>query len=102
KDDAGVFANQLKNIKTGELGHLHVKENQVGLVLGERLDRFESICALGNHCDLWMRNEQFADDVTREFFVVYNRSEEHTSELQSRSDIVCRLLLDIKKVDPTA
>src|SRR2546421_5922391 len=27
-----------------------------------------------------------------------NRSEEHTSELQSRSDLVCRLLLEKKKV----
>src|SRR5438034_4812836 len=26
------------------------------------------------------------------------RSEEHTSELQSHSDLVCRLLLDIKKM----
>src|SRR5260221_10894931 len=31
-----------------------------------------------------------------------NRSEEHTSELQSHSDIVCRLLLEKKiKTDPT-
>src|SRR2546421_5594949 len=28
---------------------------------------------------------------------VYYRSEEHTSELQSRSDLVCRLLLEKKK-----
>src|SRR2546428_7686611 len=28
---------------------------------------------------------------------VGNRSEEHTSELQSRSDLVCRLLLEKKK-----
>src|SRR2546428_8494673 len=28
---------------------------------------------------------------------VSNRSEEHTSELQSRSDLVCRLLLEKKK-----
>src|SRR5207249_12312936 len=28
----------------------------------------------------------------------YNRSEEHTSELQSRFDLVCRLLLEKKKV----
>src|SRR2546428_6685457 len=28
---------------------------------------------------------------------VLNRSEEHTSELQSRSDLVCRLLLEKKK-----
>src|SRR5216683_7250703 len=31
------------------------------------------------------------------FFVRPDRSEEHTSELQSRSDIVCRLLLEKKK-----
>src|SRR5206468_12989032 len=30
------------------------------------------------------------------------RSEEHTSELQSRSDVVCRLLLEKKKVQPRA
>src|SRR5438874_4353979 len=28
---------------------------------------------------------------------VFNRSEEHTSELQSRRDLVCRLLLEKKK-----
>src|SRR2546428_9308107 len=33
-------------------------------------------------------------------FVVY-RSEEHTSELQSRSDLVCRLLLEKKKITCT-
>src|SRR2546428_6925188 len=30
------------------------------------------------------------------------RSEEHTSELQSRSDLVCRLLLEKKKRTPIA
>src|SRR2546421_2228987 len=30
------------------------------------------------------------------------RSEEHTSELQSRSDLVCRLLLEKKKKHPTS
>src|SRR2546428_10370007 len=30
------------------------------------------------------------------------RSEEHTSELQSRSDLVCRLLLEKKKTDNEA
>src|SRR5438874_9903188 len=29
-----------------------------------------------------------------------NRSEEHTSELQSRRDLVCRLLLEKKKIKP--
>src|SRR2546428_5582332 len=31
----------------------------------------------------------------------FGRSEEHTSELQSRSDIVCRLLLEKKKTPHT-
>src|SRR2546428_1776519 len=30
------------------------------------------------------------------------RSEEHTSELQSRSDLVCRLLLEKKKIPPSS
>src|SRR2546421_7805426 len=37
------------------------------------------------------------DGVTSRNFTVYARSEEHTSELQSRSDLVCRLLLEKKK-----
>src|SRR5260221_8185664 len=32
--------------------------------------------------------------------IVWNRSEEHTSELQSHSDLVCRLLLEKKKRRP--
>src|SRR5438874_3272526 len=32
--------------------------------------------------------------------VASNRSEEHTSELQSRTDLVCRLLLEKKKGKP--
>src|SRR5438034_8155502 len=33
----------------------------------------------------------------RNAFDLYERSEEHTSELQSHSDLVCRLLLEKKK-----
>src|SRR3712207_8248930 len=31
--------------------------------------------------------------------IIYLRSEEHTSELQSRQYLVCRLLLEKKKID---
>src|SRR5688572_30854709 len=42
--------------------------------------------------------------VIGEFFMiepeqVQDRSEEHTSELQSQSNLVCRLLLEKKKID---
>src|SRR5260221_3543062 len=33
---------------------------------------------------------------------IWDRSEEHTSELQSHSDLVCRLLLEKKKTDHEA
>src|SRR2546421_7942894 len=41
--------------------------------------------------------ELFPNSVVREVTVSDERSEEHTSELQSRSDLVCRLLLEKKK-----
>src|SRR5437773_3580837 len=37
----------------------------------------------------------------KRFEVAYNRSEEHTSELQSHHDLVCRLLLEKKKEKET-
>src|SRR5260221_10009373 len=34
--------------------------------------------------------------------ICFSRSEEHTSELQSHSDLVCRLLLEKKKTDTSS
>src|SRR5690349_22025038 len=42
--------------------------------------------------------EQTLGDVV----AMVERSEEHTSELQSRRDLVCRLLLEKKKKQPSA
>src|SRR2546421_1023049 len=39
----------------------------------------------------------FFEQVDKQFSHMRIRSEEHTSELQSRSDLVCRLLLEKKK-----
>src|SRR5699024_11357540 len=38
-----------------------------------------------------------ARQAEKDDLAAYNRSEEHTSELQSRFDLVCRLLLEKKK-----
>src|SRR2546428_13901170 len=43
------------------------------------------------------RNALHAGDTGVDRGVLNERSEEHTSELQSRSDLVCRLLLEKKK-----
>src|SRR2546421_6915508 len=42
-------------------------------------------------------SDRLVDGVREEFGGRERRSEEHTSELQSRSDLVCRLLLEKKK-----
>src|SRR2546428_14026860 len=52
------------------------------------------------YSDEWMRQNQFLGrSLPRNWFCLIHssRSEEHTSELQSRSDLVCRLLLEKKK-----
>src|SRR5690349_24174674 len=48
----------------------------------------------------YFRRRPLPDDATLEvpqFLRTRSRSEEHTSELQSRRDLVCRLLLEKKK-----
>src|SRR2546421_6114109 len=47
------------------------------------------------------RGDRVAVRVGAHFVGESLRSEEHTSELQSRSDLVCRLLLEKKKRYPT-
>src|SRR2546430_6174556 len=41
-------------------------------------------------------------EVVRDAFRKHGRSEEHTSELQSQSNLVCRLLLEKKKIAKNA
>src|SRR5207247_9544186 len=41
--------------------------------------------------------EEFSRQIRKHTLVHEDRSEEHTSELQSRVDLVCRLLLEKKK-----
>src|SRR5206468_8206504 len=50
-----------------------------------------------------LMDSNLAERVVRDVFAqlwyaAARRSEEHTSELQSRSDLVCRLLLEKKKI----
>src|SRR5437868_12196872 len=47
--------------------------------------------------DAWMRDYGPNFLVGPNGALAFNRSEEHTSELQSRFDLVCRLLLEKKK-----
>src|SRR5438105_15514128 len=58
----------------------------------DSLDRVELVMALEEAFDL-----EIPDEEAEKIRTV--RSEEHTSELQSRVDLVCRLLLEKKKQD---
>src|SRR2546421_13012600 len=59
----------------------------------QRPDRETSLAGPGRHHAL-RRRRRAAPGAPR---FAGSRSEEHTSELQSRSDLVCRLLLEKKK-----
>src|SRR5690625_6027901 len=45
-----------------------------------------------------LEQENVQGEVQQKLDLIANRSEEHTSELQSRGHLVCRLLLEIKKI----
>src|SRR5260221_13502855 len=52
---------------------------------------FRSVVDMGEHADGHLVGQRAGN------FLGFERSEEHTSELQSHSDLVCRLLLEKKK-----
>src|SRR5687767_15666257 len=71
---------------------------------------FQRAAALGRNADaardlhqrfsrhgLLLPRDRHRDDVTRQPGKIMQRSEEHTSELQSLAYLVCRLLLEKKK-----
>src|SRR5438874_3034061 len=62
-------------------GHLDVHKHEIIVAGADRVDRFT---AIPHHVHL--------------VSPLHERSEEHTSELQSRRDLVCRLLLEKKKL----
>src|SRR5207302_2590707 len=45
-------------------------------------------------CELWTKGQAVGADAVQQKQFLFARSEEHTSELQSRENLVCRLLLE--------
>src|SRR2546421_6715427 len=74
--------------------HSTFAEQRKNLVVGHGLTGLE-FGAINQH----LRRRLISGSVNKVtgFFMRLERSEEHTSELQSRSDLVCRLLLEKKK-----
>src|SRR5687768_17856630 len=55
-------------------------------------------CMLFDACAEFEPMERFLSERAQRFQRIFERSEEHTSELQSRLHLVCRLLLEKKKI----
>src|SRR3712207_7684943 len=65
-----------------------------------RMKRAKSVPPIAHYRVTWEQADALLDDAELEGYeaVFIDRSEEHTSELQSRQYLVCRLLLEKKKI----
>src|SRR5690625_6933168 len=66
--------------------------------VGEEVSESVAIEDLGRRAILALRQNLVAKVMEHDNANLYQRSEEHTSELQSRGHLVCRLLLEKKKI----
>src|SRR5208282_650571 len=70
EDDGAAGTNQLEDLEAIKLGHLNIEEDQVGLRFRDDFDGLETVGTLSDKLDVRVRSKQFADDLTRQFFVV--------------------------------
>src|SRR5206468_10956181 len=83
----------LREFQPPPVGHRRLIDLRVGVRPAEDFQEVEPALALG----AGEEGEELVPDLRAGPIVPLVRSEEHTSELQSRSDLVCRLLLEKKK-----
>src|SRR2546428_9325903 len=67
-------------------------QNQLAHIAALLAEAIEIVADMHAHED-----SELLAETAAELMGLFDRSEEHTSELQSRSDLVCRLLLEKKK-----
>src|SRR5438132_8695522 len=91
------MSTAMKSVIVGTAGHIdHGKSTLVEALTGTHPDRLAEEKRRGITIDLGFAFLE-ENGVRFGFVDVPGRSEEHTSELQSHSDLVCRLLLEKKK-----
>src|SRR5207249_10374260 len=81
---------QMRSGTVGKSGYLRLGFERRGdrTILADLYSRTPYLAQRALHCD------EALPDMAWLFMINTTRSEEHTSELQSRFDLVCRLLLD--------
>src|SRR5690625_4873751 len=88
---------------TAEAGDVQKRLAEVPLTQATQLTRaFTQYFLLANAAEQVYRVRALSQRPTDESWVPRTRSEEHTSELQSRGHLVCRLLLEKKNKISTA
>src|SRR2546422_1826661 len=93
----GVVALLIPIIAVGGFFAWMIALSPVGKAFAERLRGGTGLSTPGAGGDAVLQElEQLRHEVA-ELFQLLERSEEHTSELQSRLHLVCRLLLEKKK-----
>src|SRR5438034_1602702 len=83
-------AEQINIVQPALSKQIQLLENEVGVLLLNRSKRTVTLTEAGRFFQ--KETNRILQDLNKTI-----RSEEHTSELQSHSDIVCRLLLEKKK-----
>src|SRR5690625_5484456 len=83
--------NVVEEIDEVNLSDIEIKQIYIEDLPGTKID-FDIL--LEAHIEVSDINKRLVDEQE----ICYQRSEEHTSELQSRCHIVCRLLLKKKKI----
>jgi hypothetical protein len=73
KDHRGGLFEQFEHFKPVDLGHLHVQEDHVRLVLLDGFYPFEPIVAFLHHPDLRVALQVFLHDQTGQRFIVDNQ-----------------------------
>src|SRR5690349_22775070 len=80
------YTTLFRSWRPGELVDVHFEFSSLTSAIA-----LKTLFGLDDHAD----REKFVGSLRSAFLML--RSEEHTSELQSRRDLVCRLLLEKKK-----
>src|SRR5205085_11253408 len=78
-----------------DAGHRQIHEHDVGPVRDGEVDGLAAVACSAHELEVVGGPHELLETVSHDGMVI-GRSEEHTSELQSQSNLVCRLLLEIK------
>src|SRR5690606_40961812 len=83
--------------RSGKLSHNITQiDTTTFRIIGDNASLDNLVFAENQIGTLFLQFNFLTQEVTEKEFYTYHRSEEHTSELQSRENLVCRLLLEKK------